>query len=122
MSRRRWSCALAALGAWVLAMQSMGLPLLAAAPAAACCCARHDARCKCRSCTHARELESGQSCLRTCGSEEAGAVAPAIEPFVPRAVVLPASPPAREEIFGSAAACPPVPPIEVPTPPPETFV
>jgi hypothetical protein len=117
-----WCRALAILGVWVVAMEAAQLPLLTAPGAASCCCGHDsaDAKCQCRVCTHAREVESGKPLLKTCGS--AAPTQPAVsisrDPAFPVAMPAPQAVAAPPAIDLRLASPPPDPLLEVPTPPP----
>jgi hypothetical protein len=116
--RQRLATATALLVAFSFAAQSAGLPLLTSAAAAECCCAHRAAHCRCKVCEHARELASGQPCLKSCGaSTQDTAVIAHLDPAIPAtALTAPATALALVEV---RIAAPPLdPPFEVPTPPP----
>ena len=110
--------AVAALAACFLASQSAALSLLVTF-GAECCCAHRDAHCRCKVCEHARELASGQPCLKSCGASSPDrAVLAHSDPVVPvpapgTSVSLPLA-----RVEPRIAAPPSDPPFEVPTPPP----
>jgi hypothetical protein len=114
---------LAVLGAYLLLLQSAGLPLLLAEGPASCCCAHREAdhKCNCSACTHARELESGQPQLKTCGATGQPTLAPALDAAEPpsQPLALRASP---ERAVPEPAPLRDGPPREVVTPPPLALV
>jgi hypothetical protein len=115
----RWARALAIVGGYVLALQSMGLPRFATgASAASCCCHARGEACHCPVCSHQRAQESGQPLLQSCPSGPLDLAVVTLDPSLP--------PPALEPLARVAAQKPPSltyetpedPPQEVPTPPP----
>ena len=117
---RRLCRALAALAAYLLAFQAMGLPLLVADSPRACCCAHktEDHKCNCKACSHARAIEEGTGAIESCGSAAELAIGPQLEPFAPpaRAPVALAD---RAQPLWARPCAPPLPPFaKVPTPPP----
>lgn len=117
---RRAPRVLALLGAYLLAVQSLGVPRLFAELPSSCCCAHRsaDAKCQCKACTHEREVESGLPLVKSCGTAGPAAVAQALDPFHPPRA-RPAPSPRPEAI---PATVPPIPisepDPEVATPPP----
>ena len=109
--------ALAALGAALLAVQSAGISL-AIRSAPECCCARKDAHCRCKACTHARELESAVPSLTTCALTPAAAVLTAMDPAFPAEGPRPPAAAPVALAKGRPRPVPAAPPLEVPTPPP----
>ena len=105
--------------ACLLSWQAVGiLPAIGRAPA--CCCLRMQAEKKrCPVCAHAKEIESGQPLLKTCGLHDATSL--------PLAMLLPVLPgPLAAQAAALKQALPedeisplaPAPATEVPTPPP----
>src|SRR5436305_886891 len=82
---KRWCRGVAALGAYLLALQAAGLPLLTAETPSACCCSHRSEgqRCNCKICSHAREVASNVPVLKTCGPAGEPALSAALEPFKP---------------------------------------
>ena len=116
--RTPWCRAVGILGAWLLTMQSLALPLLTAPAAESCCCAHREANCRCKVCSHGRELEAGTPVMKTCGATDVPAAVAGMSVALPTpgeqrrvAMVAPALPQAR-------ATEPPDHVREVPTPPP----
>jgi hypothetical protein len=115
---RPWARALAIVGVYLLALQSAGLPLLTMDAPAACCCGHKDSHCRCKVCTHAREVESGSPTLRTCGPTGAAAIAVTMDPAFPVDAAEPTSTPIAAPADLPVQASPPDPARDVPTPPP----
>jgi len=109
------------LVACAVSLQATGtLPLIATAEAASCCCHHELSQtCRCPTCTHAREMASDHSFIRTCvGTSEPGLIVLQVAPALPQSalltpVALPAAPP-----LPPAPSRPQSPAREVPTPPP----
>jgi hypothetical protein len=111
--------AIGVFAACLLSFEAVGLvPTIGAPPA--CCCLRMAAQKRvCPVCAHAKEIESGQPVLKTCGLHDTTSL--------PRATFLPATPaPVAEEVAVARQPLPedeavplvPVPSPDVPTPPP----
>ena len=117
-----WCRALAIIGVWLFAANTLGLSRLTAPGPASCCCGHHtgDAKCHCRACTHARELASNKPLVKTCGftGDMPSVVSP--EPAYAHAVLRPGRvvTPPRLEIVLLESPAPSDPFFEVPTPPP----
>jgi hypothetical protein len=114
----RWARALAIVGVYVLALQSMGLPRLSLGFDEDCCCHARSASCHCPICSHARALESGQPLLQTCASSSTPVAVVVLDLALP-AVAQQAAP--RLAVEAPLAQSPRFvedPPKEVPTPPP----
>lgn len=101
-----------------MALQSAGLPLLTMDAPAACCCGHKEAHCQCKVCSHAREIESSNPIIKTCGSGGAATVVVAADPAFPAdlSVSLPEVVAVRSEM--PLPRSPPDPAREVLTPPP----
>ncbi len=109
------------LVACAVALQATGtLPLIATAEAASCCCHHELSQtCRCPTCTHAREMASDHSFIRTCaGTSEPGLIVLQVAPVLPQSALLtPAAVPAVSPL-SAAPSRPQSPAREVPTPPP----
>ena len=117
---RRLCRALAALGAYLLAFQAMGVPLLVGEAPRGCCCAHKNdgQKCACKSCSHARAIEEGTGAIESCAPEAELALTPQPAPFAPPMgpALLQSD---RAAPLWARPAGPPLPPFaKVPTPPP----
>ncbi len=111
---------LGALGAWLLAVQALGLPLVLGEPPEACCCAHKskDQKCGCRVCTHQRQMEAGQSALQSCAPDGTPDAVPPLAPFFPPAPVAVQTRPVAPRPQQEPPRAPPDFSPDVPTPPP----
>jgi hypothetical protein len=107
--------------ACAVALQATGaLPLIASAAAASCCCHHDKTRpCQCRTCTHAREMETDHRFIQTCaGPSDPVIVVVQVAPALPQSG-LPAALDVVPPFLASATPFRvPPPDREVPTPPP----
>jgi hypothetical protein len=106
------------LGAWLLTLQSLALPLLSAPAAESCCCAHRDANCRCKVCSHGRELEAGTPVLRTCETTPAPAAILGVGVALPTPAETPRAQMVTPDVPQARAAEPTDHVREVPTPPP----
>jgi hypothetical protein len=118
--RTPWCRALAIAGVYVLTLQSMQLPLLAAETPASCCCAHRsgDEKCACPMCAHRRETQSGKPFLKTCGAAAVAVAIVAPQIALPAVVSASIDRPAPAPVRARVTSPPPDPALEVPTPPP----
>jgi hypothetical protein len=109
------------LVACAVALQATGtLPLIANAEAASCCCHHELSQtCRCPTCTHAREMASDHSFIRTCaGTSDPAMIVVQVAPAVPQSAPLAALVLTAVSVLSPAQRRPPSPDREVPTPPP----
>jgi len=116
--RTPWCLAIAVV--YVLTLQSMQLPLLAAETPASCCCAHRsgDEKCACPMCAHRRETQSGKPFLKTCGAAAVAVAFVAPQIALPAVVSASIDRPAPAPVGARVTSPPPDPALEVPTPPP----
>jgi len=105
--------------ACLLSWQATGI-LAGISRAPSCCCLRMQAEKKrCPVCAHAKEIESGQSFLKTCGLHEATSLPVALVSPVLPAVVAEQTAVAKQPLpEDETPPLAPAPSLEVPTPPP----
>ena len=115
-----WSRALGVLASAFLALQAAGAPLLTTETSTSCCCAHRTGErgCKCKVCTHAREVEANVPLLKTCGSAGHASVPVALDPVLPEVSAAGPTAAPRLPLDTPDPAAPPGPPREIPTPPP----
>jgi len=103
-------------------MEAIQLPRLTAPEPASCCCGHRsaDAACKCRFCTHAREVGAGKPVLKTCGSGGGAVALATVSKDLPFSVVdlSPRTPWKPPVVDLRLVSTPPEPLLEVLTPPP----